>query len=68
MYIYGCSNAALIVSALVNSGANHNFTSKPLLKNLNLHLALGKKLAVSLADSSELTCEEEVNAAFRVKV
>ena len=65
-FIYGCNNAALVVSALINSGAIHSLTSKSLFTKITLPLVLGQKPSVILADGSLFTCEEEVNAAYGV--
>ena len=42
--MYDCNNAALIVSALIDSGATHSFISKTLVRKLKLSLVLGQKL------------------------
>ena len=56
----------MLVSAFVDSGATHSFVSKPSVKKLNIPLVLGIKLALTLADGSMLTCEEEVDAAYGI--
>ena len=66
MYIYSYNNATLIVSALVDSGTIYSYISKYLVKNLNLQLVIRQEIAVTLADCSAFTCEEEVNAAYGI--
>ena len=50
MFVYGCDNAALIVSAFIDSRAMHSYISKSLVTKLNLPLVFGKKLAITLTD------------------
>ena len=42
--MYGFNKAALIISALIDSGATHIFKSKSLVKKLQLPLFLNKSL------------------------
>ena len=56
----------MVVSALIDSQANHSFIGKSLVKKFDLPLVLRKKLAITLANGLVFTFEEGFNAVYGV--